>query len=424
VGPFARLREVEDGAAGDDLAPVPQERIQHLAQAEQLRLPVHERDHVDAEHRLHRRLRVEVVQDDVRHLAALELDDDPHAVLVRLVPQLGDAVDLLPAHEVGDALEQARLVHLVRQLRDDDRLALAVPADLLDVRAGADGKPATARAIRGGDFLRAVDDAGRREIRTRHVLHEAREGDVRIVQDRKTRVHDLGEIVRRNVRGHADRDARLPVDEQVRHTSGQDGRLALRLVVVGDEVDGFLVDVREQLVREARHAHLGVSHGRRHVAVHGAEVALTVDEQVAHRKGLRHAHHRVVHGAVAVRMVLTDDVADDAGGLLVGLVPVVRELPHGVEHSAMHGLQPVAHVGQGTPDDHAHRIVEVGLPHLVFEIDRHDFASDFRHSIRELWERRTLTHEGVSLLPGAVGKKSAADRCAFPDFRFVSPQGT
>src|SRR6185295_10963298 len=144
-----------------------------------------------------------------------------------------------------------------------------------------------------------------------------------------------------------------------------------------------------------------------------AEIALTVDQQIAHRERLRHADHRVVHGAVAVRMVFTDDVADDAGRLLVGLVPVVRELPHGVEHTAMHGLQPVAHVGQRTPDDHAHRIVEVGLPHLVFEIDRHYFTSDFRHSIRELWERRTLTHDSGSTLPLVYWKKSPADRRFF-----------
>ncbi len=40
---------------------------------------------------------------DVRELAALELDDDAHAVLVGLVAQLADAFELLLAHELGDA---------------------------------------------------------------------------------------------------------------------------------------------------------------------------------------------------------------------------------------------------------------------------------------------------------------------------------
>jgi hypothetical protein len=121
-------------------------------------------------------------------------------------------------------------------------------------------------------------------------------------------------------------------------------RLGLGAVVVGHEVDGFLVDVGQQLVGDARHAHFGVTHGRRGVAVDRAEVALAVDQQVAHGERLRHAHDGVVHRRVAVGVVFTDDVTDHAGGLLVGLVPVVAELAHGVQHAAMHRLQTVPHI--------------------------------------------------------------------------------
>ena len=62
----------------------------------------------------------------------------------------------------------------------------------------------------------------------------------------------------------------------------------------------------------AREARLGVAHGGRRVAVDGAEVALAVDERVAHGEGLREAHHRLVDGGVAVRVVLTEDLTDDA----------------------------------------------------------------------------------------------------------------
>jgi hypothetical protein len=51
------------------------------------------------------------------------------------------------------------------------------------------------------------------------------------------------------------------------------------------------------------------------IAVDRAEVALAVHQHVAHRKVLRHAHDGVVHRLVAVRVVLADDVADDACGL-------------------------------------------------------------------------------------------------------------
>ncbi|MCK7508801.1 MAG: hypothetical protein MZV70_35420 [Desulfobacterales bacterium] len=68
-------------------------------------------------------------------------------------------------------------------------------------------------------------------------------------------------------------------------------------------------------------------------------------------------------------MVFADDISDDAGRLLVGLVPVVLELAHGVEHAPVNGLQPVAHIGQRAPDDDAHGVIEIGLLHLFFDAD-------------------------------------------------------
>ena len=71
---------------------------------------------------------------DLRHRVALELDHDADAVAVGLVAQVGDPLDVLALHQLGDALDQARLVHLVRQLGDDDRDAVAL---LLVLDAGA-----------------------------------------------------------------------------------------------------------------------------------------------------------------------------------------------------------------------------------------------------------------------------------------------
>ncbi len=214
------------------------------------------------------------------------------------------------------------------------------------------------------------------------MLHQLGDRDRGVVDQRHAGVDDLDQVVRRDVGRHADGDARRAVDQQVRHARGQHRRLGLGPVVVRHEVDGFLVDVGQQLAGDARHADFGVTHGGRRIAVHRAEVALPVDQQVAHRERLRHAHDGVVDGRVAVRVVLADDVADDAGRLLVGLVPLVAELAHGVQHAAMDRLQAVADVRQGAAHDHAHRVIEVGLLHLVFEIDVQEFARDFSHGIR------------------------------------------
>ncbi len=88
-------------------------------------------------------------------------------------------------------------------------------------------------------------------------------------------------------------------------------------VVVVLEVDRVLVEVVEQRCASSPCA-LGVAHGRGHIAVHRAEIALAVDQRVAQGEFLRHADHRVIDRLVAVRMVLTEHVADEARRLAVG----------------------------------------------------------------------------------------------------------
>ena len=126
---------------------------------------------------------------------------------------------------------------------------------------------------------------------------------------------------------------RRAVDQQVGKPRREHRGLDLGAIVVGGEVDRFLVDVGEQLVRHLPHAHLGVAHRGGRIAVHGAEVALPVDEHHPHGERLRHANERVVHRALSVGVVFADRVADDPGRLLVGFVPVVSELAHRMEHA-------------------------------------------------------------------------------------------
>ena len=126
-----------------------------LEQVQHLRPAVDDREHDDAEGRLQRGVLVEVVQDDFRHLAALELDHDPHAVAVGLVAQVGDAFDLLVAHQLGDLLDQPRLVDLVRDLGDDDRLACRPSSTARTRRLRAQLDAAAAGRDTPDDALRA-----------------------------------------------------------------------------------------------------------------------------------------------------------------------------------------------------------------------------------------------------------------------------
>jgi hypothetical protein len=124
----------------------------------------------------------------------------------------------------------------------------------------------------------------------------------------------------------------------------------------------------------------GVSHRSGVIAVDRTEIALAIHQHMAQREILRQTDDGVVHRRVAVRVVLTDHVADDTGRLLVRPVPVVVQLVHRKQHAAMHRLQAISGVRQRTPHDHAHRVIEVRTTHLLFETDGQGFLGKLGHA--------------------------------------------
>src|SRR5208282_200709 len=302
-------------------------------------------------------------------------DDDAHAFAVGLVADVGDALELFELHEFGDMGDEPRLVHLVGDFGDDD--VLAVLRFLLDGGLGAHGKGAPAGLVGLGDALAPADVAPGGKIGAGNDFHHFLERGVGLFHQQDGGVHHLAQIVRRDVGGHAHGDAARAVDQQIGDARGEDGGLGGALVEVGDEIYGFFLDVGEHFFRDARQARFRVPHGRGRVAVHRAEVALAVHQRVAHVERLGHAHQRVVDGRVAVRMEFSEDFADDLGAFAVGLAGGEAQLVHAVEDAAMDGLQAVAHVGQGAPDDHAHGVVEVRFAHLDFDVYRNHYRSVF-----------------------------------------------
>ncbi|MNQ87875.1 hypothetical protein D3C85_1031160 [compost metagenome] len=355
------------------------EGFQQVLEVQDPRTAVDQRDDVDTEHRLQLGLGVEVVEDDLRHFAATQLDHDAHTVLVGLVAQFGDAFELLLFYQLGDLLDQTRLVQLVREFGDDDLLTATDLVDVFDHRAGAHVNAPATGAVGFDDAGTTVDDRGGREVRTGDVLHQFIDSQLWIVDERQATVDDFTEVVRRNVGRHAHGDTAGAVDQQVGNTGRHDRRDHLGAVVVRHPVHGFFVQVSQQLVRQLGHAHFGVSHGRGVVAVHRTEVALAVYQQVAQGEWLRHPNDGVVHRGITVRVILTDHVTDNTGRFLVRLVEVVAQLAHREQYATVHGLEAIARIRQCTADDHAHRVVEVGLFQLVFDIDREDFFGQFAH---------------------------------------------
>ena len=224
---------------------------------------------------------------------------------------------------------------------------------------------AAAEMIGRTNALASEDDAAGRKIRSRDDVDEIVDRQRGIVDQRDAGVDHFAEIVRRNVGGHADRDAAGAVDQQVREFGRQHPRFPERAVVIVLVIDGVLVEIVEQQLRDLGQAGFGVPHRGCRIAVDRAEIALAVDQRHAHGEFLRHADHRVIDRLVAVRMIFTDHVADGARRLAVRLVALEPVLVHRVENPAMHRLQAVARIGQRPRHDHAHGVIEVAALHLV-----------------------------------------------------------
>ncbi len=315
---------------------------------------------------------IELVQHDLAHRLALQLYDYAHAVAIGFIAQVGNALDHLLAHQFGHALDHPGLVHLEGNFGDDD--CLAILADLLDGTASAHGN-AAAPGVKGfPDPGLAQDDAAGGEIRPQHMLHQPVDGDLGVIDIGDAGVHHLAQIMGRDVGRHAHGNAAGPVDQQIGEAGRQDRRFLRRIVIVGLEIDCVFVDIVQKGIGRPVEARFGIAHGRRGIAVHGAEIALAIHQHQPHGEILGHADHGIVDRRIAMGVVFAHDVAHGARRLAVGAVPVVPGLLHRVENPAMDGLQAVAHIGQRAGHDHAHRVIEVGAFHLLFDGDRRDIG--------------------------------------------------
>ena len=152
-------------------------------------------------------------------------------------------------------------------------------------------------------------------VRARQQRDQLLVGQLAVLDQRHAGVGDFAQVVAGDLGGQAHGDAAGAIEQRERQARGQLLRLLRAAVVVGDEVDRAFVDLVEQQVGDARQPRFGVAHRRGAVAVAAAEVAVAVDQRVALREVLRHAHQRVIRRLVAVRMEAAQHVADHARAL-------------------------------------------------------------------------------------------------------------
>jgi hypothetical protein len=73
-------------------------------------------------------------------------------------------------------------------------------------------------------------------------------------------------------------------------------------------------------------------------------------------------------------MVLLEHLADDAGafGMLAAGEQALAK--HRIQDAFVDGLEAVADIGQRAPDIHRHRVVQVGLTHVGFDVQQRGFV--------------------------------------------------
>src|SRR5579872_3510066 len=362
-----RLLQQVSSAAADDVDAVLDEVLNGLDKAHFTRLSVNHREEDHREALLHLRVLEELVEDDLGLNATLQFDDDAHAVAIGFVANIGDVFDFFVVDQRRDALDQNRLVYLIRNLGDDDGLAIFV--DVLDGGFGAHHEAPAACAVGFENSGAPVNDSSRREVGALDELQNFRELRVGIIDERDGGVDDLRQIMWRNFRCHANRDSVGTIDKQVRNARGKNVGLDFAAVIVRMEVDSVFVEVFQQRGGNLRKLGFCVTVGCGRISIDGAEVALTENRRIAHRPVLRESDESVIHSEVAVRVVLTHDVSDDAGAFARRAIRIQPHLLHRVENAAMDGLESVANVGERAADDDRHRIVEIRPAHLLFDVD-------------------------------------------------------
>ena len=287
---------------------------------------------------------------------------------VELVANVGEQRQLPLVHEVGDRLDEARLLHPVGDLGDDRDPA--APTGLLLRPAGAQAKGTPAGAVGFDDRrLEVDDDAAGRKVRALDEIGQGLRLRARMGDEIEGRIAELGDVVRRDRGRHADGDPLRAIGEQVRHGRGHDDRLLRVARVIVPPGDRILFDALHQEARDIGHAGFGVAVGGGVVAVDIAEIALPLDQRIARHEVLRQPHQRLVDRLVAMRVERAHHVADDLGAFLEGRTRVELEDVHAVEDAAVDGLQPVARVGERPTHDGRERIGEIALLERVAQID-------------------------------------------------------
>ena len=375
---FARFGQQKLGPASDHIDTVPDKFLQHFLDIERLRSLADQSQHDDADCRLKWRKLKQLreynffiglfFQNDVQsHLPARRL-------AVSQVDDARDAFNSLVTDEQFEFFTDPVTSIEVRDLGHDNDVAVFF---CFEVRLRAECECRPTGLITFSDAVSATNDAAGREVGAGQDVDNLVDRCFRFVNQHDDGVGDFGEVVRRNAGRHSNGDSGRAVDEQVWKLRWQNNRFGSALIVRWCKVDGVVLNVCQHVGSGRRKSSFRITHGGGGKSSKRAEVALFVDHCLTHHPVLSHADKRRINRTFTVRVVVTAGVAADFGAFdSVGVWPETQ-IAHCDEDAALRRFQSVASVRQGSRNDDAHRVRQVGRSHFVLNIQL--LNSLFRH---------------------------------------------
>ena len=191
------------------------------------------------------------------------------------------------------------------------------------------------------------------------IVEELFTAGIRMVQRPVDPLRDFTHIMRGDIRRHAYSNTCRTVHQKVGEPAWQHCRFLGLAVVVGDKIDGIFINITYKLHSQRCHTALCISHGSCRIISRRPEIALAVHKQIPHRPRLCHTYQRVIDSSVAVGMVFTHHITDNAGTFVIAAVRPVSPVVHRVDHTAVYRLHAVADIGQCAFNDYRKGICKV-----------------------------------------------------------------
>ena len=237
---IARLVQIENSAAADYFLAKFNKRIKNTANIEQHRSPAVQRHHIHREIRLHFRVLEQMIQHNVRNRIAFQFNHNAQTFLGRFITDFRNTLYLFILGQFGDFDNHLRLVNLVRDFIDNNRLVIM---EFFNMRFRANNYRTAARSVRLVRAGAPHDNRTRRKVRPRDNSEQFIIRNFPIIQYCQNSITNFAKVICRHICRHTNRNTRTAVYQEIWKLGWQYNRLLQSAVKVRLPIDSVFVHI-------------------------------------------------------------------------------------------------------------------------------------------------------------------------------------